>query len=113
MPKKTMKKLTVGAFPLISAIIHRLDLKAILSKHLGKHGNEKISTVDSLIMILFNIITGRRPMYDLSDWVSNIHPQCFGFDEFAGTIFNDDRFGRATEKIYEADTRCSSFFVTY
>jgi transposase len=103
MPKKTMRRLNVGAFPLMSAIIDKLDLKTILSKHLRHHGNEKISTVDSLIMILFNIITGRRPMYDLSDWVRNIHPQCFGLDEFDGTVFNDDRFGRATEKIYDAD----------
>jgi len=54
-------------------------------------------------MILFNIVTGRRPMYDLSNWVSNIHPQCFGFDEIDSAIFNDDRFGRAIQKIYEAD----------
>jgi len=103
MPKKKIRRLSVGAFPLMWAIIDKLDLKTILSKHLSHHGNEKISTVDSLIMILFNIVTGRRPMYELSDWVSNIHPQCFGFDEFDLNILNDDRFGRATEKIYEAD----------
>ena len=103
MPKKKIRRLSVGAFPLMWAIIDKLDLKTILSKHLTPHGNEKISTVDSLIMILFNIVTGRRPMYELSDWVSNIHPQCFGFNEFDLNIFNDDRFGRATEKIYEAD----------
>ena len=103
MPKKTIKRLNVGAFPLMSAIIEKLDLKTILAKHLRQHGNEKISTVDSLIMILCNIVTGRRPMYELSNWVSNIHPQCFNLDKFDGTIFNDDRFGRATEKIYEAD----------
>jgi len=68
MPKKTMRRLSVGAFPLMSTITDKLDLKTILSKHLKQHGNEKISTVDSLIMILFNIVTGRRPMYDLSNW---------------------------------------------
>jgi len=103
MPQMTMKRLSVGAFPLMWAIIDKLDLKTILSKHLKEHGNEKISTVDSLVMILFNIVTGRRPMYELSEWVSNIHPQCFGFDEIDSAIFNDDRFGRATQKIYEAD----------
>lgn len=103
MPIKNIRRLSVGAFPLMWAIIDKLELKTILSKHLGQHGNEKISTVDSLIMILFNIVTGRCPMYELSDWVGNIHPQCFGFDEIDSTIFNDDRFGRATEKIYDAD----------
>jgi hypothetical protein len=61
MPKKKIRRLIVGAFPLMTAIIEKLDLKTILSKHLSHHGNEKISTVDSLIMILFNIVTGRRP----------------------------------------------------
>jgi transposase len=100
---KNIRRLSVGAFPLISAIIEQLDLKTILSKHLKEHGNDKISTVDSLIMILFNIVTGRRPMYELNDWISTIHPRCFGFDEFDLSILNDDRFGRATEKIYKAD----------
>jgi transposase len=101
--QKTMRRLSVGAFPLMSTIIEKLDLKTILSNHLKHHGNEKIATVDSLIMILFNIVTGRRPLYELSDWVSNIHPQCFGIDEFDSTVFNDDRFGRAIQKIYEVD----------
>ncbi len=103
MSKKNIRRLRVGAFPLMSAIIDKLDLKTILSKHLRHHGNEKITTIDSLIMILFNIVTGRRPMYELSEWVSKIHPQCFGFEEFDLSMLNDDRFGRATEKIYEAD----------
>ena len=87
----------------MSAIVDRLDLRSILSNHLGAHGNEKVSIIDSLIMIIFNIVTGRRPMYELSEWVGSIHPQCFGLDNLDKNVFNDDRFGRAIDKIYETE----------
>jgi transposase len=100
---KQIKRLQVGGFPIISSIIDKLELKRILSKHLKLHGNEKISTVESLMIILYSVVTGRRPLYELNDWLSNIHPQCFGFDKFDMDIFNDDRFGRSVEKASKAD----------
>ena len=100
---KQIKRLQVGGLPIISSIIEKLELKQILSKHLKLHGNAKISTVESLMIVLYSVVTGRRPLYELNDWLSNIHPQCFGFDKFDMGIFNDDRFGRAIEKVNEAD----------
>jgi len=100
---KQIKRLQVGGLPIISSIIERLELKRILSKHVKLHGNAKISTVESLMIVLYSVVTGRRPLYELNDWLSNIHPQCFGFDKCDIGIFNDDRFGRAIEKVNEAD----------
>jgi hypothetical protein len=100
---KQIKRLQVGGLPIISSIIEKLELKRILSKHLKLHGNAKISTLESLMIVLYSVVTGRRPLYELNDWLSNIHPQCFGFDKFDMGIFNDDRFGRAIEKANEAD----------
>jgi len=100
---KQIKRLQVGAIPIISSIIEKLEVKRILSKHLKLHGNAKISTVESLMIVLYSVVTGRRPLYELNDWLSNIHPQCFGFDKFEMGIFNDDRFGRSIEKANEAD----------
>lgn len=100
---KQIKRLQVGGFPIISSIIEKLEPKQILSKHLKLHGNAKISTVESLMIVLYSVVTGRRPLYELGNWLSNIHPQCFGFEKFDMGIFNDDRFGRAIEKANEAD----------
>ncbi len=100
---KQIKRLQVGGFPIISSIIEKLELKQILSKHLELHGNAKLSTVESLMIVLYSVVTGRRPLYELGDWLSNIHPQCFGFEKFDMGIFNDDRFGRAIEKANDAD----------
>ncbi|MCP4253578.1 MAG: IS1634 family transposase, partial [Candidatus Scalindua sp.] len=100
---KQIKRLHVGGLPIISSIIEKLELKQILSKHLKLHGNAKISTVESLMIVLYSVVTGRRPLYELNNWLSNIHPQCFGFEKFDMSIFNDDRFGRAIEKVNEAD----------
>jgi len=103
MPGKKIDRLKIAGYPLLLAIIDKLELKTILSKHLNNHGNEKIPTVDSLMMILFNIVTGRQPLYELSEWVGKIHPRCFGLEKIDENILNDDRFGRATDCIYNAD----------
>jgi transposase len=100
---KKIRRLQVGGIPVISSIIEKLELRRILSKHLKLHGNTKISTVESLMIVLYSVVTGRRPLYELGDWLSNIHPQCFGFDKIDMGIFNDDRFGRAIEKANGAD----------
>jgi transposase len=100
---KQIKRLQIGGFPIISSIIDKLELKRILSEHLKLHGNAKISTVESLMIIFYSVVTGRRPLYELNDWLSNIHPGCFGFDKFNMGIFNDDRFGRSIEKVSNAD----------
>ncbi len=100
---KKIRRLQVGGIPVISSIIEKLELKRILSKHLKLHANAKISEVESLMIVLCSVVTGRRPLYELNNWLSNIHPQCFGFEEFEMSIFNDDRFGRAIEKVSKAD----------
>ncbi len=100
---KKIRRLQVGGIPVISSIIEKLELKRILSKHLKLHANAKISEVESLMIVRCSVVTGRRPLYELNNWLSNIHPQCFGFEEFEMSIFNDDRFGRAIEKVSKAD----------
>ncbi|MCP4372561.1 MAG: DUF4277 domain-containing protein, partial [Deltaproteobacteria bacterium] len=100
---KKIRRLQVGGIPVISSIIEKLELKRILSKHLKLHANSKISEVESLMIVLCSVVTGRLPLYELNNWLSKIHPQCFGFKEFEMSIFNDDRFGRAIEKVSKAD----------
>lgn len=100
---KKIKRFQVGGLPIISSIIDKLELRRILSDHLGTHGNSKISAVESLMIILFSVVTGRQPLYKLNEWLSNIHPECFGFSKLDIGIFNDDRFGRAIEKVSNAD----------
>ena len=101
--KNKILRYYVGELPLIKNIIQQLCLKNIFSKHIRHHGNERIPSVDSLIILLFNITCGRRPLYEIEEWAERIDPRIFGYTSFKRGTINDDRFGRALDKLYLAD----------
>ncbi len=101
--KEKIDRYYVGELPLIRNIINRLGLKKIFSKHIKRHGNEKIPAVDSLMILLFNITCGRQPLYEIEAWAERIDPRVFGYTSLRKGTINDDRFGRALDKLYLAD----------
>jgi len=98
-----LRRFTVAGIPLITATALRLNLRAILSAHLGTYGNESIPVVDTLMILLCNITLGRQPLYELQQWVRNTDPRCFGLTAQTACAFNDDRFARALDKLYLTD----------
>jgi len=62
-----------------------------------------MATVDTLLVLLFNLACGRRPLYELQQWVLQLDPRLFGYTRWRKNVFNDDRFGRALDKLYGAD----------
>lgn len=94
----------VGELPLIRHIVVMLGLKEKLSHYIKPHGNQRVSVVDALIILLYNIACGRQPLYELHDWINKIDPAVFGdMRAFDASAMNDDRFGRALDKLYQAD----------
>ena len=106
MSSKNSKKIIrqyVGEIPILQHIANRLGIKEILSRYIPWHGNEKVSVADSLMLLVYNITCGRQPLYELEEWVTKMRPDMFGYASFEKGIFNDDRFGRALDKLYHAD----------
>ncbi len=93
----------VGEVPLLQSVSYRLGIRQTLEGSIKPHGNEKVSVVDSLMLLLFNITSGRQPLYEMEEWVLRMDPRMFGYDSFKEGAFNDDRFGRALDKLYLAD----------
>ena len=102
-PEEKIIRSYVGELPLIKHVADNLGIKPIFSKHISSHGNEKIPSVDSLMMLLYNITCGRQPLYELEEWVMGIEPEIFGYAALRKDIVNDDRFGKALDKLYHAD----------
>lgn len=100
---KNLKRLRVGGLPLINAVAERMRLREILYDHIIPHGNEDIPAVESLMLLIFNLTLGKAPLYELEEWVASIDGRCLGYEELKGGRFNDDRFGRALDKLYMAD----------
>ena len=100
---KNLKRLRVGGLPLINAVAERMRLREILYEYIAPHGNEDIPAVESLMLLIFNLTLGKAPLYELQEWVASIDGRCLGYGRLKRGRFNDDRFGRALDKLYMAD----------
>lgn len=100
---RTLKRLQVGGLPLIHAIVERMKLRDILYKYLPPHGNEDIPAVETLMLLVYNLILGKDPLYELEEWVGSIDFRCINNEAYDSVNFNDDRFGRALNKLYLVD----------
>ena len=100
---RTLKRLQVGGLPLIHAIAKRMRLKEILYKYIPAHGNEDIPSVESLMLLIYNLIMGKDPLYELQEWVESIDFKCINNAGYENVKFNDDRFGRVLNKLFVVD----------
>lgn len=98
-----LTRLHVGGLPLIREIADRMNLREIMYRHIDSHGNETIPAVESLILLIFNLTLGKEPLYELEDWVASLDGRCLGYEDLKNVRFNDDRFGRGLDKLFECD----------
>ena len=98
-----LKRFNISGIPLIKSVSEMLGLESIFSKYIPSYCNEAVASVDALLFLIWNITLGRQPLYELSQWMSDIEPKCHGLDKAQVASFNDDRFGRALDKLYAAD----------
>ena len=102
--------------PLLHAIAERMRLKDILYKYIPAHGNEEIPAVETLMLLVYNLILGKDPLYQLQEWVESLDFRCINNEDYEDVKFTDDRFGRVLNKLYLVDraslmTELVMFFV--
>jgi len=100
---RTLRRHQVGALPLLHAIAKRMGLRSVLERYVSSHGNDQVPVVDTLILLSYNLIIGKEPLYELPAWVASIDRRPIGLADYAPEKFNDDRFGRCLDRVYEAD----------
>jgi len=101
---KKLKRYKVGELPLIYEIAQRINLKDILYESIPLQGNEEMPTVETLMLLIYNLTTGKSPLYELEAWVNDLNLEAIGLGSYKDTInFTDDRFGRALDKLFEVD----------
>jgi len=71
MSRLISKKFRVGGLPIIRAVIERMRLRQILYEYIPAHGNEVIPAVESLMMVIYNLVLSKTPLYELEQWVGN------------------------------------------
>lgn len=99
---KFLKRFKVGGLPITHHFMEKARLGEILSAYLPPSGNEKHSAVDSLRLLIHNLVLGKSPVYELEAWVGSLDTRVIGYKE-PPECFNDDRFGRALDRLQAAD----------
>jgi len=99
-----LKSETIDALPIINHFIDRLDLDEILKCAMPyADPSNHIMPYTSISMLLRNIIIGRLPVYGFKEWVTLFDPHLFNPKPEQVDYINDDRIGRALEKLFDTD----------
>jgi len=92
----------VGALPLVNHVLSRLHFDELLHKALPRTG--RISPARALGVLLRNIVVNdRQPIYTHVEWATGTEPYLIGLAEGEAAHLNDDRVGRALDRLFDAD----------
>lgn len=109
----TLHTCVIGVLPIINGIIERLRLKQTLDQFLPTEDRRnKIQTSTALLLLVRNILLSREPIYGLGGWAAAYVPELFGLQERQLKSLNDDRVGRALDRLFDANLPEMAMAVT-
>ena len=95
---------TVGGLPMVNRLLRRMRLEEFLPDALPKEdGRTKLSPTKALLVLLRNLLLSREPIYGVGEWAARYAPDLLGLTENEVGLLNDDRVGRALDKLFAAD----------
>jgi transposase len=95
---------TIGGLPIIDAVLDRLGLPALLEQVLpAADGRVKLPPAVAVRLVVTNLVAGREPLYGLGEWAARFDPGLLGLGPDQVGLLNDDRVGRALERLFDAD----------
>lgn len=101
-----LESLEVGAHPLIEPLLERLGLREFLQHAFARPDPRlKLAPVDSALVLIRNFTLCRHPLYEVPQWVRRMVPSELELSPEQVDLINDDRLGRALDKLFLADRR--------
>lgn len=98
-----LRSRTVGALPILNAFCDRLGIDERLSDAVVADPRATIAPATALGVLLRNLIEARTPLYALGEWAAERDPVLLGLPAGRAGVLNDDRVGRALERLFDAD----------
>lgn len=95
---------SVGALPILNRVLQRTRIEAFLHAALPpQDARTKLSPVKALLVLLRNLLLSREPIYGMGEWAARHAPDLLGLTSAEIGLLNDDRVGRALDKLFAAD----------
>ena len=99
----TLASKTVGPLPIINHVMERLGLHSLLLQFVPSDIRSALPSAVPLGALLRNILVSREALYSVPDWSRRYAEPLLGIPQGAFGILNDDRIGRALDRLFEAD----------
>jgi hypothetical protein len=94
----------LGGLPIVDAVLDRLGLPALLGQAVSSPDPRvKLDPAAAIRLVVTNLVIGREPLYGLGEWAARFDPGLLGLTSGQVRLLNDDRVGRALEKLFDAD----------
>lgn len=98
-PPFSIRYVRIGALPIIQQVIDKLGIEDILRQYVKHDTRDKLPVSKVLVCALCNVILERYPLYKMGNWAIL---RGLVSEKLAG-CFNDDRIGRALDRLFIAD----------
>jgi hypothetical protein len=94
----------LGGLPVVNHFWDRLRLGELLGSHLPvDDARLKLAPATAVRLVVTNLLIGREPLYGLGEWAARFAPGLLGLGAGQAGAVNDDRVGRALERLFDAD----------
>ncbi len=93
----------IGAAPLLVRILERMRLEKLLGQYLPDTDQRVKPGTDSVLCLLvLNLLISREPVYGVAEWACQYPPDLFNLWVQDLEHLNDDRVGRALDRLFDA-----------
>jgi transposase len=101
-PSLQVTSLRVGALPLINHFFERMQLAPLLDNHLPREGRQvRLGASSALLVLVRNMLLSREPVYGVGEWAALYAPDLLGLSQAELASLNDDRLGRALDRVFD------------
>ena len=90
----------IESHPIIQSYIEKLKIGEAIGAFIKQDARLELSVEKTLCLMIHNILTTPKPMYEISDWLKPLNEEHIGMTTDEAQLINDDRVGKALEKFY-------------
>ena len=94
------KRFSIGPHPIIQDYIKRLRIPQIIGDNIKQDRRLYLDCEKMLVLMIHNILTSPKPLYELADWLAPIDEESVGLYKGDSRFVTDDRAGKMLGLFY-------------
>jgi transposase len=102
--RRTLHSRRLGALPILNRFLTRLRIAELLGNRLPREDRRgRVPTATALLRLVRNLLVCREPLDGVGAWAARHEPALLGLSDDQLGTHNDDRIGRALDRLFDAD----------